>query len=168
MGIRASGEGGRAEIGRSSDASHQFVHPRRHLRGNECTSVCAVNPIKFPYLCNLRSCEVRLRCRDDIAAQKVFIYMLEPATCQYIVVLESPLFCEALQKVDRFGLFPEGTFEQAKADDERKEETPKSSFENSEEEEGAETATTTTKTKKMRLVQFDLSNPVLNVVIKNK
>nr|CAD2190038.1 unnamed protein product [Meloidogyne enterolobii] len=54
-----------------------------------------------------RSCEVRIRCRDDIVSQKVFIYMLEPSTCQYIVVLESTMFCEPLQNVDSFGLLRE-------------------------------------------------------------
>lgn len=35
----------------------------------------------------------------------------QPSTCQYIVVLESQLFCDAIQKVDKFGLFPEGALE---------------------------------------------------------
>lgn len=109
----------------------------------------------------LRSCEVRLRCREDIAAQKVFIYMLEPATCQYIVVLESPLFCDALQQVDKFGLFTEEIFEQMTATgtytgEQAREGTPKSLIEESKEEQTKTTATA----KKVRMVQFDLSNPV--------
>ncbi|KAL7080726.1 hypothetical protein ACQ4LE_000966 [Meloidogyne hapla] len=54
-----------------------------------------------------RSSEVLIRCRDDIDAHKVFIYMLEPSTCQYKVVLESTLFCEPLQNVDSLGLLSE-------------------------------------------------------------
>uniref|UniRef100_A0A183BV31 Endoplasmic reticulum lectin 1 n=1 Tax=Globodera pallida TaxID=36090 RepID=A0A183BV31_GLOPA len=51
-----------------------------------------------------RDCQVRIKCREDISAQKVFIYMLEPSTCSYVVVLESAMFCARLQHVDEFGL----------------------------------------------------------------
>jgi hypothetical protein len=38
---------------------------------------------------------------------KIGIFKLQPSTCQYIVVLESRLFCDVLQKVDKYGLLPE-------------------------------------------------------------
>jgi len=37
-----------------------------------------------------RSCEVRIRCRDDIVSQKVFIYMLEVV---FYIYKDFVLFC---------------------------------------------------------------------------
>ncbi|KAL3089988.1 hypothetical protein niasHS_006440 [Heterodera schachtii] len=69
-----------------------------------------------------RDCQVRMKCREDINAQKVFIYMLEPSTCSYVVVLESSLFCSKLQRVDEFGLL--SVDEAAKASVAEKETAP--------------------------------------------
>jgi endoplasmic reticulum lectin 1 len=57
-----------------------------------------------------RSCEVRIRCHkptDSGSYSKILIYMLEPDTCSYILVVESALFCDGLQKMDKYGMLPE-------------------------------------------------------------
>uniref|UniRef100_A0A914EMG4 Endoplasmic reticulum lectin 1 n=1 Tax=Acrobeloides nanus TaxID=290746 RepID=A0A914EMG4_9BILA len=54
-----------------------------------------------------RSCEVRLRCREvdeGGSYARIVIYLLEPHTCEYVLVVESALFCEGLQHVDENGL----------------------------------------------------------------
>jgi hypothetical protein len=38
---------------------------------------------------------------------QIINFLFKPTTCQYIVVLESTLFCEALQNVDSLGLINE-------------------------------------------------------------
>ena len=53
-----------------------------------------------------RTCELRIRCRKD-SADKVVIYLMEPETCSYIMVVESDLLCEGLEKVDKNGLLAE-------------------------------------------------------------
>lgn len=54
---------------------------------------------------------MRIRCRelsDGGSYSKILIYMLEPETCSYILVVESALFCERLQHVDKqYGLLAE-------------------------------------------------------------
>ncbi|KAI1722291.1 glucosidase II beta subunit-like protein domain-containing protein [Ditylenchus destructor] len=57
-----------------------------------------------------RSCEVRLRCREQspgLSPSKVLIYLLEPETCSYILVVESAMLCDGLQNVDEHGILPE-------------------------------------------------------------
>jgi len=54
-----------------------------------------------------RSCEVRMRCStssDHFDIGRVLIYLIEPETCSYVLVLESGLFCDGLQEVDGYGL----------------------------------------------------------------
>uniref|UniRef100_A0A915E7L6 Endoplasmic reticulum lectin 1 n=1 Tax=Ditylenchus dipsaci TaxID=166011 RepID=A0A915E7L6_9BILA len=57
-----------------------------------------------------RSCEVRMRCREPVpgvSPSKVLIYLLEPDTCSYILVVESTLLCDGLQHVDDAGVLKE-------------------------------------------------------------
>uniref|UniRef100_A0A1I8BP82 Endoplasmic reticulum lectin 1 n=1 Tax=Meloidogyne hapla TaxID=6305 RepID=A0A1I8BP82_MELHA len=94
----------RKEDGRVMLVTHLYT------QGDICEENGAHRFIKFYLSIGLslfRSSEVLIRCRDDIDAHKVFIYMLEPSTCQYKVVLESTLFCEPLQNVDSLGLLSE-------------------------------------------------------------
>ncbi|CAG9538648.1 unnamed protein product [Cercopithifilaria johnstoni] len=52
-----------------------------------------------------RSVEVRIRCRISKGSQTaVTLYLLEPHTCQYVLGVESPRFCELLQTVDQYGI----------------------------------------------------------------
>ncbi|VDK55975.1 unnamed protein product [Anisakis simplex] len=54
-----------------------------------------------------RSVEVRIRCRPSEGSQSaVTLFLLEPHTCQYVLGVESPRFCDLLQEVDEFGLLP--------------------------------------------------------------
>lgn len=58
-------------------------------------------------MCLLRSCEVRIRCQEESTSpSKVLIYLLEPETCSYILVVESPLLCDGLQKANKYGILP--------------------------------------------------------------
>ncbi|VDM50579.1 unnamed protein product, partial [Toxocara canis] len=54
-----------------------------------------------------RSVEVRIRCRPSEGSQSaVTLFLLEPHTCQYVLGVESPRFCDMLQSVDEYGLLP--------------------------------------------------------------
>uniref|UniRef100_F1L4R1 Endoplasmic reticulum lectin 1 n=1 Tax=Ascaris suum TaxID=6253 RepID=F1L4R1_ASCSU len=54
-----------------------------------------------------RSVEVRIRCRPSEGSQSaVTLFLLEPHTCQYVLGVESPRFCDMLQLVDEYGLLP--------------------------------------------------------------
>jgi len=53
-----------------------------------------------------RNVEVKLKCSSDGDSHSVSIYLLEPSICEYIMGLESPLFCDLIQKSDPNGLFP--------------------------------------------------------------
>lgn len=53
-----------------------------------------------------RSVEVRLKCREAPGnPNAVTLFLLEPKSCEYIMGVESPMFCEPLQMVDENGLF---------------------------------------------------------------
>ncbi|CAD5209595.1 unnamed protein product [Bursaphelenchus xylophilus] len=56
----------------------------------------------------LRSCEVRLTCRQEESqdSEKITMYLIEPETCTYVLVVESQLFCDPIQKAGKDGLFP--------------------------------------------------------------
>jgi len=41
---------------------------------------------------------------DHFDIGRVLIYLIEPETCSYVLVLESGLFCDGLQEVDGYGL----------------------------------------------------------------
>lgn len=54
---------------------------------------------------NPRAVEVKLRCRDAKGhPDSVTLYLMEPKTCEYILVVESPIICSILDNVDRHGL----------------------------------------------------------------
>lgn len=65
---------------------------------------------------------MRLRCREieeGGSYARIVIYLLEPHICEYILVVESALFCEGLQTVDEYGLqteMPELIEEETDAD----------------------------------------------------
>jgi endoplasmic reticulum lectin 1 len=53
-----------------------------------------------------RHVEVRLRCRESKGSgNSVTLYMLEPKTCEYILSVESSMFCELLQTADNRAMF---------------------------------------------------------------
>jgi len=54
-----------------------------------------------------RSVEVKLKCKSDGDPHSVSIYLLEPETCEYIMGVESPLFCNFLDKASTDGILPE-------------------------------------------------------------
>ncbi|GFR96889.1 endoplasmic reticulum lectin 1 [Elysia marginata] len=61
-------------------------------------------------LCDLtgkpRTCEVRLKCLQNIkSTHAVVLSLSEPATCQYVLTVESALFCSVLQHADENGMF---------------------------------------------------------------
>lgn len=52
-----------------------------------------------------RQTEVQLKCLENAASPaSVSLYLQEPKTCQYILVVESPLICDILQRADNDGL----------------------------------------------------------------
>lgn len=52
-----------------------------------------------------RQTEVKLKCMDNFSSlATVSMYLLEPKTCQYILVIESPLICDILKIADDDGL----------------------------------------------------------------
>lgn len=60
-----------------------------------------------------RHTEIKLKCTDPAAAVTVSatktttqLYLLEPATCEYVLSVESPLVCELLRHVDAEGAMP--------------------------------------------------------------
>jgi len=53
-----------------------------------------------------RSVEVKLKCKSDGDPHSVSIYLLEPETCEYIMGVESPLFCNLIDKASADGLLP--------------------------------------------------------------
>ncbi|KAI6241367.1 Glucosidase II beta subunit-like protein [Aphelenchoides fujianensis] len=58
----------------------------------------------------LRKCEVRLMCTRPTAKDDdphaINMFLTEPNQCDYILLVESPLFCEKLQDADEWGLLP--------------------------------------------------------------
>lgn len=55
-----------------------------------------------------RQTEVKLKCLETNASGSqgpVSLYLLEPKTCQYILVVESQVICQLLTKVDEYGLY---------------------------------------------------------------
>ena len=58
-----------------------------------------------------RETEVKLKCLLNSASPaQVSMYLLEPRTCHYILVVESPIICDVLQIADDDGLVPEQNF----------------------------------------------------------
>ncbi|GFO04145.1 endoplasmic reticulum lectin 1-like protein [Plakobranchus ocellatus] len=53
-----------------------------------------------------RTCEVRLKCLQNIKnTHAVILSLAEPSTCQYVLTVESALFCDVLKHADENGLF---------------------------------------------------------------
>ncbi|KAI6207872.1 hypothetical protein M3Y96_00055000 [Aphelenchoides besseyi] len=68
----------------------------------------------------LRKCEVRMSCLKESEVEDpntINMFLTEPETCSYILMVESPLFCERLQKADEFGVLPRSTDNPKVADD---------------------------------------------------
>jgi len=60
-----------------------------------------------------RSVEVRLRCRETQGnPNAVTLYLLEPRLCEYILGVESAMFCDVLQMADEHGLIQQHSSEQ--------------------------------------------------------
>jgi len=57
-----------------------------------------------------RNAQVKLKCMNDKSGQQIAIYMLEPKPCEYIVGIESPIFCPFIESADQHGLFDEKKF----------------------------------------------------------
>jgi len=53
-----------------------------------------------------RNVEVKLKCSSNGDSHSVSIYLSEPNICEYIMGLESPLFCDLIHKADSNGLLP--------------------------------------------------------------
>lgn len=55
-----------------------------------------------------RQTEVKLKCLEQASSpHQVQLYLLEPATCQYVLNVESPLICDLLKNVNEDGLVQE-------------------------------------------------------------
>lgn len=48
---------------------------------------------------------VKMKCIENTTHQSQ-LYLLEPATCEYVLSVESPLICELFRSVDKDGLVP--------------------------------------------------------------
>ncbi|XP_017465911.1 PREDICTED: endoplasmic reticulum lectin 1 [Rhagoletis zephyria] len=59
-----------------------------------------------------REVDVKLMCTPiSSSSSAVSIYLLEPKTCQYILVVESPIVCDLLEFADEYGLVHEETLQ---------------------------------------------------------
>lgn len=52
-----------------------------------------------------RQVEVKFKCKDSSNLNAVSLYLLEPKTCEYILVVESSILCELIDNADENGLF---------------------------------------------------------------
>ncbi|CAD6999733.1 unnamed protein product [Ceratitis capitata] len=60
-----------------------------------------------------REVDVKLMCTPvSSSTSAVSIYLLEPKTCQYILVVESPIVCDLMQLADEYGLVHKETIQQ--------------------------------------------------------
>lgn len=59
---------------------------------------------------NLRETDVKLMCVASSSTSSVSMYLLEPKTCQYILVVESPMVCPLINMVDEDGLISKPGF----------------------------------------------------------
>lgn len=60
-----------------------------------------------------REVDVKLMCTPiSSSSSSVSIYLLEPKTCQYILVVESPIICDLMQLADEYGLVQEDNLQQ--------------------------------------------------------
>ncbi|CAI9730367.1 Hypothetical predicted protein [Octopus vulgaris] len=54
-----------------------------------------------------RIVEVKLKCIEDLSRSHSFaLYIMEPKTCEYILNIESTMFCSLLDKADEYGVMP--------------------------------------------------------------
>ncbi|XP_055856186.1 endoplasmic reticulum lectin 1 [Episyrphus balteatus] len=60
---------------------------------------------------NLRETDVKLMCVASSSMSSVSMYLLEPKTCQYILVVESPMVCPLIPMVDEDGLISKPGFQ---------------------------------------------------------
>lgn len=60
---------------------------------------------------NLRETDVKLMCVTAFTTSSVSMYLLEPKTCQYILVVESPMVCPLIPMVDEDGLISKPGFQ---------------------------------------------------------
>lgn len=60
---------------------------------------------------NHRETEVKLMCVASSSMSAVSMYLLEPKTCQYILVVESPMVCPLIPIVDEDGLISKPDFQ---------------------------------------------------------
>ncbi|XP_006825768.1 endoplasmic reticulum lectin 1-like [Saccoglossus kowalevskii] len=51
-----------------------------------------------------RNVQVKLKCKESKSPNAVSIYLVEPATCEYILGVESPLICKLLDTADEDGV----------------------------------------------------------------
>lgn len=61
-----------------------------------------------------REINVKFTCTSSIGSLPVSMYLLEPKTCQYILVFESPMVCVLLNYIDENGLIDEYSLEKMK------------------------------------------------------
>lgn len=54
-----------------------------------------------------RVAEVKLKCVEDLnRSHSVALYLMEPKTCEYVLGIESAMFCSLLDKADEYGVIP--------------------------------------------------------------
>jgi len=51
-----------------------------------------------------RTVEVRFKCVESQSSSAVAVYLLEPKTCEYLLGVESSMFCSILKNTDDYGL----------------------------------------------------------------
>ncbi|KAL9923660.1 endoplasmic reticulum lectin 1 isoform X3 [Glossina fuscipes] len=61
-----------------------------------------------------REINVKFICSSSIGSLPVSMYLLEPKTCQYILVFESPMVCVLMNYIDEYGLIDEYSLEKMK------------------------------------------------------
>ncbi|KAI6182649.1 hypothetical protein M3Y97_00403600 [Aphelenchoides bicaudatus] len=55
----------------------------------------------------LRKCEVQMKCPDKKDNPTLIsMFLVEPSTCSYILLVESRMFCDKIQLADEFGMLP--------------------------------------------------------------
>ncbi|XP_022090588.1 endoplasmic reticulum lectin 1-like [Acanthaster planci] len=51
-----------------------------------------------------RVAQVKLKCKEDMQATSVTIYLSEPRDCEYVLGVDSPIICTLLDTADKYGI----------------------------------------------------------------
>ncbi|XP_038072354.1 endoplasmic reticulum lectin 1-like isoform X2 [Patiria miniata] len=64
-----------------------------------------------------RVAQVKLKCKADMQATAVTIYLSEPRDCEYVLGVDSPIICSLLETADEYGILHPSTSMEESADE---------------------------------------------------